>query len=62
MIAYRLLLCHIRELIEIHRVLVQPLTVGAGAHDFLFQLFITNNAALLRVDQEHPPRLEPSFL
>ena len=62
MVVGRLLLCHIRQLLEIQRVFVQPLTVGPGADDFLFQLFVTDNAALLRIDQEHPSGLEPSFL
>ena len=47
------------QVLEPHHVLVQPLAVGVLAGDPLLDLLVVDDAAFLRVDEEHAARLEP---
>ena len=51
----------IRQILEMHQMLVEPLAVGALADDLLLDLLVLDDAALLGVDEEHAPRLEAAL-
>ena len=42
--------------------LVEPLLVGLGARKTVLEFRIIDDSALLEVDEQHLPRLEPPFL
>ena len=41
---------------------LQPVPVGSCLSERAFDFFVTNDASLVRVDQEHPSRLQSPFL
>ena len=51
-----------RQIFQSNVALFQPLPVGVGRRQFQFDLLVRNDATLLRINQEHLPRLEPPFL
>ena len=42
--------------------MLQPLGIGPLRGDFLLQLLVGNQPALLEIDQEHPARLQAALL
>ena len=52
----------IRQVFQVHQVLVQPLLVGIGPGDLVLDLLVGHDPALLGVHQEHAPRLQPALL
>ena len=52
----------LRQIFEMHQVLVEPLAIGTFGHDLGLDLGIVDDAALLGVDQEHAARLQAALL
>ena len=52
----------LRQIIEMHQVLAEPLAVGTFGSDLRLDLGVVDDAALFGVDQEHPARLQTALL
>ena len=50
-----------RQVVEVHEPVVEPLLVRMQRRELGLDLVVGNDAALLRVDEERAPRLEPAL-
>ncbi len=52
----------LRQILDRHEMLVQPLLVRVCARNLVLQLFVADDASLFRVDQKHASRLKSIFM
>ncbi len=51
-----------RKIFELHKIFIEPLPVGMFFDDFVFNFFVSNDTAFLRINKEHTAWLQPPLL
>ena len=61
MIVGRLFVSHIGQVIEVDQVRIQPVLIRLFSRNLLLEFVVTNNAALLGINQKHAARLQATL-